>query len=531
MLTLGNSKFGVWDWSVLAVYFAALISTGVYFAWRAKRLSGARAFYIGDGTMPVWAVAISIVATSQSAATFTGVPEQGYTSDFRYLATNIGGLIAGLVLAMVFIPAYYRRRVTTPYQLLEGRFGVGAKLATSWAYMVGRVFSSGARVYVGAIPVSLAVFGDISPTHLAISIIAFMAFGIVYTLAGGITSVIWTDVLQVSVYLGAAVAAAVWLIARIDAPMSEVFQALRSGMPDGSSKLGFISWKFAPESSMNIWTICTGFVLLTLATHGTDQDLVQRLLTCTSGRRGSWSVVWGILVGIPTVALFLLLGQLMWIFYQRPELMGTAERTLPPGIASSEVFLHFILTQMPTGFAGLMIAGVLAAGPAGINSSLNSMASTFVNDVFRTRYPSLPDRRYIIVGRWATVVWGVVLGAFALTCIHWQASSGQDIINFVLSVMNFAYAGLLGVFITALFTRRGTVSSVIAAMATGFVVVLLLRPEVWSWWTSLNPWTSAHLMPIKLAWPWHLVIGSLAATVVCVSQPGRPTPIPSPQRE
>lgn len=172
------------DWTVIGVYFGLLVGTGSFFAWRAKRLKTAREFFAGENTMPVWAVAISILATAQSAATFTGVPEQGYTGDLRYLATNIGSIIAALILATVFIPAYYRKRVTTPYQLLESRFGPGAKLATSIAYMIGRIFASGARVFVGAIPVSLAVFGDTSTEHLAISIAAFMIFGILYTLAG-----------------------------------------------------------------------------------------------------------------------------------------------------------------------------------------------------------------------------------------------------------------------------------------------------------------------------------------------------------
>ena len=506
------------DWTVIGVYFGLLVGTGSFFAWRAKRLKTAREFFAGENTMPVWAVAISILATAQSAATFTGVPEQGYTGDLRYLATNIGSIIAALILATVFIPAYYRKRVTTPYQLLESRFGPGAKLATSIAYMIGRIFASGARVFVGAIPVSLAVFGDTSTEHLAISIAAFMIFGILYTLAGGITSVIWTDVLQVGVYIGAAIAAIYWLCSKVTVPFSEVVSAVSTGMPDGSSKLNVWTSDWSWSNSMSPPAILTGFVLIALASHGTDQDLVQRMLTCKSPAKGSWSVISGMLIGVPAVAIFSVLGILLWVYYQRPSLMGDPSRLAPNG-DTADVFLRFILSQMPSGFAGLMIAGVLAAGPAGINSSLNSMGSTLVNDVYRTFRPGKEDRHYIVAGRWAIALWGVILGAFAMFCIYWKQSAGQDIINFVLSVMNFAYAGLLGVFITALFTKRGTTASCIAAMITGFIIVLLMRQEIWVQWTSAIGWTDASTL--KIAWPWHLVAGALGATLVAASVPGK----------
>lgn len=510
MTTLAANPFTTLDWLVIAAYFGALVGTGTYFAWKARRIASASAFFSGDHTMPVWAVAISILATAQSAATFTGVPEQGYNNDLRYLATNLGSIIAAIILARVFIPAYYRKNVTTPYQLLETRFGPGAKLATSVAYMLGRVFASGARVYVGAIPVSMAVFGDVSGEHLAISIGAFMVFGVLYTLAGGINSVIWTDVLQVCVYLGAAAAAIVWLCTRVTAPWSEVLAAVEVGTKTGTSKLNLWPNDWTWATDMNLATILTGFVLIALASHGTDQDLVQRMLTCKSAAKGSWSVISGVLIGIPAVAAFSILGILLWVYYQRPGLMGDPTRVAPSG-ESSGVFLEFILSQMPPGFAGLMVAGVLAAGPAGINSSLNSMGSTLINDVYRTFRPDRPDRHYILAGRWAIAFWGVILGLFALACIPWRAHAGQDIINFVLSVMNFAYAGLLGVFFTALFTRRGTTASCVAAMVVGFFTVLLLRQEIWTRWTGafgLESWSA-----FKLAWPWHLVIGTITATI------------------
>jgi len=511
------------DWVVIAAYFVVLAGTGAYFAWRAKAkgVGSANDYFTGGHTMPVWAVAFSILATAQSAATFTGVPQQAYDGNLAYLATNLGGLIAVSILATVFIPAYYRQRVTTPYQLLETRFGPGAKQAAGWAYLVGRVFASGSRVFIGAVPVAMAMFGDVEPGHMAIAIAAFMVFGIVYTLAGGITSVIWTDVVQVAVYVGAAAVGVALLASKVSVPWSEVFDAWRTAGPDGSSKLSILpsgltpSGSFDWSSEINLPTILTGFVLITLASHGTDQDLVQRMLTCRSAAKGSWSVISGLLVGIPTVALFLVWGLLLWVYFRRPDMMGITSIQAPSN--SNKLVMDFVLGELPrvaSGAAGLMICGVMAAGPAGINSGLNSMASTFVADMYRPRVRARDEAHYIRVSRLAVVVFGLILGGFALLCIKWFSGSGQSIIGFVLGVMNFAYAGLLGVFIVALFTSRGSAASVIAALCTGAAVVAALRPEIWAWWTTLagfgGDWTT-----FRLAWPWQLVAGTVAATLVC----------------
>lgn len=514
------------DWVVIGLYFALLAGSGAYFARRAKQAAvSSEGYFTAGHAMPVWAVAISILATAQSAATFTGVPEQAYLGNIAYLATNVGGLIAAIVLATVFIPAFYRNRVTTPYQLLERRFGPGAKLAASWAYMIGRVLASGSRVYIGAIPVAIAIWGDASPSHMALAIAAFMTFGVVYTLAGGISSVIWTDVLQVAVYLGAAAVVVVLLLNKISVPWSDVYAALSTGAPGHASKLTVFPTGFRPDgsfdwaSSYNLCTILTGFVLITLASHGTDQDLVQRMLSCKSAAKGSLSVISGLLIGVPAVTLFLALGLLLWIFYHRPTLMGGLTPNSPPG-ESSKIVLQYILNELATtgtGSAGLMIAGVMAAGPAGINSGLNSMASTFVTDVYAPRFPGRSDAHYVRVSRIAVVIWGLILGAFALLCIHWYDPKNTTIIDFVLGVMNYAYAGLLGMFFTALFTRRGTTASAITALIVGAIAIFLMQFRAWEW-VGFAPAPGENRF--TLAFPWQLVIGATLATVICAAPAG-----------
>ncbi|MCC6426580.1 MAG: sodium:solute symporter [Phycisphaerales bacterium] len=513
---------------MLAAYFALLIATGIWFALRARRTDTA-SYFKGGGHMPIWAIAISFLATAQSAATVLGVPEDAYNGDLRYLSTNIGGILAAIILARYFIPAYYRLGVSTPYQLLEHRFGPGAKLAASAVYMIGRVFASGARVFIGSIPVAMAIWPDPQPHHIAAAILIFMAFGALFTLAGGLSSVIWTDVIQVAVYLGAAILTIVILWRGIHADAPAILEAVKHGAPDGGSKLRFLSlgWEgpqgFSFKEPYTLITACTGWMLLLLAAYGTDQDLVQRLLACENARKGSWSIISGVLMGIPVVLVFAAIGILLWVYYQCPQLTGRAAPEYLRG-DTGEVFLKFTLHEMPAGMVGLVLAGVMAAGPAGINSSLNSMASTFVSDIYRPLRPGRADAHYVSAGRWATAGWAVVLGAFALVCIHWKQANNEAILPFVLGVMAFAYAGMLGVFIAALFTRRGNTISAIAALLAGFIAVTLLQPGILpKWWPG--SWAGD---PFVLAAPWRLLAGAALATLIAIiPRSARATPLPT----
>jgi SSS family transporter len=535
---LAQSVFAPADWAVLLGYFLAL---ALLAAWSSTRkMSGTTDYFLAARSMPVWAVAISILSTTQSAATYVGVPENAYRTDLRYLSSSIGGIIAAVILAAFFIPAYYRLGVGTPYQLLETRFGHGAKLATSAGYMLGRVLASGSRVFVGALPASLFLFGDTLPGHVAITIAIFMIVGIGISLVGGISSVIWIDVLQVTVYLGAAVAAIVFLLDLIPAGPSQLVSALANPPGGAPSKLNVIDigidprkpgLGFDPSSTFTLLTAVFGFSLLTLASHGTDQDLVQRMLTCRSAWRGAWSVISGVLIGVPAVCIFLALGLLLYVFYQRPDIMGAAAPAAAPG-KPGELLQTFAQTQMRGGLAGLVVAGLFAAGPAGINSSLNAMASTLVSDFYRPLRPGLSESHYLSMGRWAVVFWGIVLGAMACLCIACYDPANSTLLDFVLAVMSFAYAGLLGVFLTALFTRRGSTRSAIAALVTGFLVVLLFQPLLWmklaplfpNGWIRISPgpegWTVENAKKafgwLRWAFPWHLLVGTVVATGVCM---------------
>ena len=512
-LAFGNPAFGVLDWAVLLGYFAMLLATGVWFA--RKEQSGTEDYFLGGRRMPTWAVAVSVLATSLSAATFVGGPQQAYTGDLTYLISNIGMVLAAVVVAAFFVPVFYRARVATVYELLEHRHGPGAKQAASWTFMLGRIMASGARIYIGALPMALILFegvGGASETwHIVAAIWVMTVVGIIYTFVGGIASVIWTDVIQTAVFVGAAIAAIVLLLAKIDAPIGDVIETLRAAeTPAGESKLTLLSTSTDPAANYTIFTAIFAFTLMGIASYGTDQDLVQRMLTCKSAAKGSASVLGAIVASVPVVSLFMVVGLLLWIFYQQPALVGEGAPDYEAN-DSRTVFLEFILREMPAGMTGLMMAGLFAAGLSSLNSGLNSMASTLMNDVYKGVAPAKSEKHYLRVGRLFVVGWGIVLGGFATFCVYWQSADGSTLIDFALGVMTFAYAGLLGVYLTTLFTKRGSTASVLAALITGFVVVGMLQPNVVTWWTGI-----VGLAEFELGFPWRLTAGAVAATCVCL---------------
>ena len=532
------------DWAVLAVYFASLALTGYLFS--RKGAKDTDDYFLGGRRMPTWAVAISILATSLSAATFVGGPQQAFAGDLTYLSSNIGMMIAAVIVATLFIPAFYREKVSTIYELLETRFGPNAKRAASLAFMLGRVFASGARIFIVAIPAALIIFGErvgadgvvqaVPAEQLVLAIAALTLVGIAYTLVGGISSVIWTDVIQTGVFLVAVGAAIALLLVRIPLSPGEIVETLgaaNEGTTGAAGKLTLLRLDADPAVPYTLWTALIAFTLMGVASYGADQDLAQRMLTCKTAARGSWSVVSAILLSIPVVMLFMLCGLLLFVFYRRPELMGTAA----PGYAiddSRTVFLNFILREMPAGMSGLMMAGLFAAGLSSLNSALNAMGSTFINDFYKELRPGRTPRHYVFAGRVAVAGWGVILGGFACLCVYWQRAENSTLFDFVLGVMTFAYAGLLGVFFTALFTRRGTTDSVVNSLVAGFLVVLVLQPFAWTPITGLHTrrlvadagvldrgYVDEVIGSSLLAWPWRLTLAAGVSTLVCMAPRGK----------
>ncbi len=504
--------FHVIDWIVLGTYLGVVIVLGLRFRRRAVRR---REFFLAARSMPMWAVAVSILATAQSAATFVGGPEQSYAGDLTYLSANLGGLVAVLVVAVFFLPAFYRRDVVSVYELLGQDFGLGAQRAASAMFMVGRVFASGARLFIVALPFALIAFGSLEPPYLLTSIAAIAVAAALYTLAGGIRAVIWTDVLQAVVYIGA-VCFAVWLLwQKIPLGPSELVEALRSSGDGDKLRVFDVSFDPSFTRSYNLWAVIVGLSLLNMAAFGTDQDLTQRMLTCRSAGRGSAALLLSYVISWPVIALFMLAGLLLYVYYQRPDLMGDAASAAAAGADTRKVFVTFIIEEVPVGLRGLMMAGLFAAAMSSLDSALNAMASTTVSDFYRPwRYKrglgDITPGKQVRVSRFAVILWAAALGGFAALCVFWQRYSSEKLIDFALGVMVFAYGGLLGVFLTALFTKRGSSRSAVVALLAGFVVVVLMK-------------LGAVLLEVTpIAFGWQMVVATTLSFVVCCT--GRRSP-------
>lgn len=513
------SHYTTADLCVFLAYGLVLLCSGWLFNQKAK---SAGDYFLGGHNMPMWVVAISVLATSQSAATFLGGPDQGYRSDLSYLATNLGAFLAALFVAMFLIPKFYQRQVYTVYELLEQRFGSAAKRQAGLMYLFGRIFASGARLYMAALAVAMILFGNIESSSVITATLVITITGLVYTVYGGVRTVIYSDVLQAIIYISAAVAVICALLYAIPVDIYTIIEALEKPGPGQSSKLTLFSTSlsFGPESVFSLWSVFTGFVLLNIAAFGLDQDMTQRLLTCKNAREGSKAMLLSVVMVIPVMLLFITIGLLLWVFYTRPDIMMSGTTGEPAPTFAGEpvtIFMYYVLTAIPDGIRGLVTVGIIAAALSTLNSGLNSMSSVLIQDLYRpwreAHKRDTHEHHYVTAGRVSMVLVAIALGAMACLCYYWQQYSDTPLLQFALGVMVFSYSGLLGVYFVTLFTKRGNRYSVTCALIVGFIVPLSLQPYIAGLWLP-DTWQ------LSLGFTWQLVLGTLLSTLVCLT--GKP---------
>ena len=511
-----HSTFALLDWVVIGLYTIVLFAGGWLF--RPRRATSTRDYFLAGGTIPAWMAAISVLSATQSAATFLGGPDYGFRNDYTYLAGNIGGLIGALFVAHFLIPRYYAIRATTVYELLEARFSRRAMRAAGAMFLIGRVFAGGARVYLAAIAVAMVMFASVDAGGIVIAaaLVMLAAFG--FTFAGGLRSVILNDLIQFVIYLGAALAVLVWLWTSIPATAGQIVAGLGNA-PGGVDKLRLFDWSLDPSKPFAMPAVIFGVSLLYVASTGTDQDVTQRLLASKDAKVGVRGLLLSLVATLPVVFMFITIGLLLHVVYQRPELMGGRTLALGTTFEGQKIstFMHYILTELPPGLRGLVTAGVFAAAIATTNSALNAMSSVMVQDFYRPwkdKRGGAQERHFVVAGRWGMALAGLAMFGFAVLSFYWQRASDKPLLEFALQVMVFAYAGLLGVYFTALFSRRGNTNSVIAALVAGFVTVACCQPY-------LVALLGLPAQLGQLAFPWQLCIGTAVATLVCLIPPGQ----------
>ena len=508
-----TSGFSTLDWFIVAGYFGLLVALG--WVLNRRKAENTQDYFLGGNQMSFWVVAVSVLATSQSAATFLGGPDQGYRGDYSYVASNIGAILAAIFVAKTLVPRFYAMKATTVYELLGVRFGPAAMKSAGGMYLVGRLLASGSRLYMAAIAVAMILFGNIDASSIISAAFIMMVIGFSVTFMGGIRSVLWSDLAQFAVYISAAIIVLYFLWSEIPASAPEIAEGLMNA-PDGQNKLRLFNFDMDFSAPFAMISIVTGLVLLNIGNFGLDQDTSQRLLTCSDAKQGKRALFLSVVVAIPVVWLFVSIGQLLHIFYDRPDLMHAGVGAAVTGEFDGEritIFMHYILNEMPSGLRGLVTVGVIAAAVSTLNSGLNSMSSVIVQDFYRPwkkRRADVPATHYVRAGQISMGLVGLSLFATAVLCFYWQRYTDMPLLDFALSVMVFAYSGLLGVYFTVVFTNRGSTASVITALAIGFLVTLLQQSYIIDLLGLPVSWKT-------LAFSWQLCIGTFIAFLVCAA--------------
>lgn len=461
------------DITVIVLYFTLVLGIGAYFA---PRQAGPTDYFLGRHELPWWAVMLSIVATETSALTVISVPGLAARGNLTFLQLSFGYLLGRIGVAVWLLPGYFRGEQETAYARLEARFGPNARRAASGVFMVVRALGDSVRVFATAIPLAV-----VTGWSVPASILVIAAVTLAYTLAGGLKAVVWVDALQLAIYVLGGVATLV-----VAAQMAGGF-GTALGAAAEAGKLRVINWDLSFSSTYTILGGLVGGALLSAASHGTDHLIVQRLLATPSLRDARRALVVSGVVVIAQFALFLLLGTLLWAAHaagSEAGATGSGDAILP----------RFVVDSMPSGLAGFVVAGILAAA---MSSSLSALASATTHDFYAPLSGRRDEKRLLDVGRWATIFWAIALGGGAL----FFRRSGQPVVELALSIASITYGGLLGTYILSGVVPRARERDAILAIALTTLIMLVV--------VLLKPGPFAHL-----AWPWYVPMGTAIAVMV-----------------
>ena len=461
------------DLGVIVAYLVFITWFGARFKESQRTLKD---YFLGGRGAPWWAIAFSIVSAETSTLTVIGTPAISFAGNFTFLQLIFGYLLGRIVIAVLFLPHYFRGELFTAYELMQRRFGPYVRKFTAGTFLVLRAMAEGVRVFAVSIVVSIVLgTGELA------SIAVIVCLTLFYTFEGGMTAVIWTDVVQMILYVGGALLSFFLLLHLIPGGWQHV---MAIAAPAG--KFQVFDFYFAPSMpflrrTYTFWAGVLGGCFLTAASHGTEQLLVQRLLSAKNERESRIALLSSWVVVFFQFGLFLVIGVLLFVLYH------DAHRAAPTDI--DRIYPAFIWNSLPVGLAGLVVAAILAAAMSNLSAALNALTSTTVMDFLKPIRPGYAESTYLRLARWATVVWGGVLFAVGLLARHWGR-----VLEAGLTIASILYGALLGVFLLGVLTKRPGEWSAIIGMSAGWAAVLLLRSEV--------------------AYTWYVLIGSITTFVV-----------------
>jgi SSS family transporter len=468
------------DLVVIVAYLAGVTLFGLRFSGKQRTLTD---YFLAGNTIPWWAISLSIVAAETSTLTIISVPGLAYEKDFRFLQLVIGYVVGRFLVSFLLIPQYFRGHLVTAYQLIDRRFGGGLRSLTAGLFLITRAAAEGVRVFAVAIVIRVALGGllsgmsDFGRDVTAIAIVTVLT--LLYTFEGGMTAVIWTDVVQLAIYLTGTLVAAFSILHLIPGG----WQAIAS-IAGGAGKFRMFDTTWNLTSTYTLWAGVIGGAFLTTASHGTDQLIVQRLLSARSERQAKLALLSSGVAVFIQFSMFLLIGAMLFVFY----------KLYPPSVAFSRtdlIFPTYIVTRLPHGVSGLLISAILAAAMSNLSAALNSLSSTTIIDFYARIVPLSSEERRVRLSRFATVGWGLLLFGLAIL-----ARSGGKVLEMGLSIASVAYGCLLGVFLLGVLTRSASQPGAMIGMVVGFILNIYL-------WLFTS-----------IAFTWYVVIGSIATFLV-----------------
>src|SRR6202048_3834659 len=472
------------DLAIVIVYLLAVTALGMRF--RRKQSQAAptagddrnavtREYFLGGRTAPWWALAVSIVATETSTLTIIGTPAIAYGGNLTFLQLIFGYLIGRVLIVLVLLPGYFRGDFFTAYALIEKRFGQRMRAVAASTFLITRALAEGVRVSAIAIVLSV-VLG--TTEHLSVVIV--IALTLLYTLEGGMKAVIWTDVAQLFIYLAGSAATFLVLLHRVPGGWNEVVQVAATH----GHKLQIFDFSFNLATKYTFWSGLIGGAFLTMATHGTDQTIVQRLLAARNQRDSRRALLTSGVIVLFQFTVFLLIGVLLYAFAQHSPLLAAGERT-------DRILPLFLVREMPTGLAGLLLASIMAVAMSNASGSLNSLAASSLLDFSRLRLgrKSADDTGFLRLSRRMTLFWGLVLMGFGL--LTWG-----PVLEAGLTVAAFPFGSLLGLFLLGMLNRRSNATGALVGMFAGLITIICV-------WRLTS-----------IAYTWYFLIGSATTFLV-----------------
>jgi len=456
------------DLGVIAAYLIGITWFGSRFR---RSQTSLKDYFLGGRRAPWWAISLSIVSAETSTLTIIGTPSLSFNGNFGFLQLVLGYLMARIVISTLFLPAYFRGEMYTAYELMRIRFGTRIRRLTAGTFLILRALAEGVRVFAISIVISV-VLG----TGEMASIAVLLCLTLLYTYEGGMTAVIWTDVVQMALYVAGALLSLGLLLREIPGGWSHVVAVVE---PLG--KLQVFDFRLAapPEfftRTYSFWAGLIGGCFLTTASHGTEQLLVQRLLAAKNEGQSRAALFSSWVVIFIQFTLFLIVGVCLFTLYKD-------QGRTPPAVTDS-IYPRFIWDQLPPGLSGLIIAAILAAAMSNLSAALNSLASTTVMDFLRPLAKVQDETKWLKRARLATVAWGVILGAVALFARNWGS-----VLQAGLSIASILYGSLLGVFLLGLLTRRVGEIAAMCGMVAGLAVMLYVRfatPIAFTWYVLIG---------------------------------------------